>query len=131
MRLMGMSLLSNMPTCRYVSDLISVHRSLPDIRNDWCRAPERLFNVTLPKVRKSPDYPLPRPVLSSPSTTRPGRPSSAPSTPSSTGASSPWSLRARSPEELLHEIILVDDASDMDHVKGELDRYLAQYPKVS
>ena len=45
--------------------------------------------------------------------------------------SAPCSLPARSPEELLHEIILVDDASDMDHVKGELDRYLAQYPKVS
>jgi len=93
----------------YVSDLISVHRSLPDIRNDWCRAPERLLNVTLPKTSV---------IL--------------------TFHNEAWSalLRSvhsiinRSPEELLHEIILVDDASDMDHVKGELDRYLAQYPKV-
>ena len=60
------------------------------------------------------------------------------STPSSTGTfSSPKSssakfilLLARSPDELLEEIILVDDASDMNHVKEQLDDYMAQYPKA-
>ena len=36
----------------------------------------------------------------------------------------------RSPEELLKEIILVDDASDMDHLKDDLANYMSQYPKV-
>ena len=39
-------------------------------------------------------------------------------------------LLARSPDELLEEIILVDDASDMNHVKEQLDDYMAQYPKA-
>jgi len=93
---------------QYVSDLVSVHRSLPDLRHDWCRAPER-YNRTLPKTSV---------IL--------------------TFHNEAWSalLRSvhsiinRSPEELLEEIILVDDASDMDHVKEPLDNYVAQYPKV-
>ena len=30
----------------------------------------------------------------------------------------------------MEEVILVDDASDMDHVKEPLDNYMAQYPKA-
>jgi len=93
---------------QHVSDLISVHRSLPDLRHDWCRAPER-HNRTLPKTSV---------IL--------------------TFHNEAWSalLRSvhsiinRSPDELLEEIILVDDASDMNHVKEQLDDYMAQYPKV-
>ena len=81
---------------------------------------------------------FPRPASSWPSTTRLGQLFFAPSTPSSTGTfSSPKSssaiftlLLARSPDELLEEIILVDDASDMNHVKEQLDDYMAQYPKA-
>ncbi|CAL1534092.1 unnamed protein product [Lymnaea stagnalis] len=36
----------------------------------------------------------------------------------------------RSPANLIHEIILVDDNSDMDYLKTELDTYLKSYPKV-
>ena len=39
-------------------------------------------------------------------------------------------LDIRSPPHLLDQIVLVDDASTMDHVKDELDLYMKQYPKV-
>ena len=38
---------------------------------------------------------------------------------------------SRSPDELLAEIILVDDASTMEHLGKDLENYMAQYPKVS
>ena len=37
---------------------------------------------------------------------------------------------SRSPDELLAEIILVDDASTMEHLGKDLENYMAQYPKV-
>ena len=40
------------------------------------------------------------------------------------------SILNRSPENILLEIILVDDASTMDHLKKDLEDYMAQYPKV-
>lgn len=36
----------------------------------------------------------------------------------------------RSPAELLHEVVLVDDFSDMDHLKTQLEDYWAKEPKV-
>ena len=37
----------------------------------------------------------------------------------------------RSPDDLLAEVILVDDASTMEHLGKDLDNYMAQYPKAS
>lgn len=39
-----------------------------------------------------------------------------------------WSIINRSPQSLLREIILVDDASDMEHLGRKLDTYVAQLP---
>jgi len=40
------------------------------------------------------------------------------------------SIINRSPDTILREIILVDDSSTMDHLKKDLEDYMAQYPKV-
>eukprot|EP00092_Neocalanus_flemingeri_P074982 GFUD01092815.1.p1 GENE.GFUD01092815.1~~GFUD01092815.1.p1 ORF type:complete len:654 (-),score=135.57 GFUD01092815.1:284-2245(-) len=92
----------------YVSDLISVHRSLPDLRDEWCKAPDRL----LPKLPQSSVIVCFH----------------------NEGWSvllrSVHSILNRSPANLLKEIILVDDASDMIHLKADLENYMAQYPKV-
>lgn len=36
----------------------------------------------------------------------------------------------RSPKHLIHEVILVDDFSDMDHLKQQLEDYFESEPKV-
>ena len=92
----------------YVSDLISVHRSLPDLRDDWCKVPDRLL-PSLPQTSVIVCF-----------------------------HNEGWSVLLRSvhsilnwsPEHLLKEIILVDDASDMAHLKTDLETYMSQYPSV-
>ena len=93
---------------QYVSDKISVHRSLPDPRDDWCKAEDR-FLTNLPATSVVVCF-----------------------------HNEAWSVLLRtvhsildrSPHHLIDQIILVDDASTMEHVKDELDTYMAQYPKV-
>lgn len=95
---------------QYVSDLISVHRSLPDLRNEWCKAPDRYLPVNKMSATSV--------IICFHNEAW------------STLLRTVHSVLNRSPADLLHEIVLVDDASDMDHVKEELDRYMSQYPKV-
>ena len=40
------------------------------------------------------------------------------------------SVIGRTPDKLLKEVVLVDDFSDMEHLKKPLEEYMAQFPKV-
>ncbi len=93
----------------YISELISYDRSLPDWRGDWCRS----------------EYPS----------------SAAGLTPMSvvicfhneawsTLVRTVHSIVNRTPDHLLEEILLLDDASDMEHLGERLDSYMARFPKV-
>ncbi|KAK7873044.1 hypothetical protein R5R35_000337 [Gryllus longicercus] len=95
---------------QYASDLISVRRKLPDPRDAWCKAPGRyLPNADLPATSVIVCF-----------------------------HNEAWtvllrtvhSVLDRSPPELLKEIVLVDDFSDMPHTKRQLEDYMAHYPKV-
>ena len=95
---------------QYVSDQISVHRSLPDKRDSWCRETDRLLPLSqLPSTSVIICF-----------------------------HNEAWSalLRTvhsvldRSPGSLLQEIILVDDASEHSYLQSELEEYMAQYSKV-
>ncbi|XP_073970549.1 polypeptide N-acetylgalactosaminyltransferase 9 isoform X2 [Rhodnius prolixus] len=93
---------------QYVSDLISVHRSLPDPRDPWCKVKGRyLRNLPATSIiicfHNEAWSVLLRTV---------------------------HSVIDRSPAHLIKEIILVDDFSDMPHLKRQLDEYMAMYPKV-
>ncbi|CAF0802706.1 unnamed protein product [Adineta steineri] len=91
----------------YVSDLISIHRSLPDVRDPGCR-----------KI----DYKAPRVTASIVICFH----------------NEAWSVLLRSvhsvidrtSSDLLKEIILVDDFSDMEHLKKPLDDYVKVLGKV-
>ncbi|XP_059086114.1 putative polypeptide N-acetylgalactosaminyltransferase 9 isoform X1 [Tigriopus californicus] len=93
---------------QYVSDLISVHRTLPDPRDEWCKAPNRFLS----------DLPSTSVIICF--------------------HNEAWSILLRtvhsvmdrSPSHLLKEIILVDDASDMSHLQEQLESYMSKYPKV-
>ncbi|XP_050529091.1 putative polypeptide N-acetylgalactosaminyltransferase 9 isoform X2 [Daktulosphaira vitifoliae] len=93
---------------QYVSDLISVHRKLPDPRDEWCKKPVRYLD-NLPQTSVIVCF-----------------------------HNEAWSVLLRtvhsvldrSPEHLIREIILVDDFSDMPHLKKQLEEYMENYPKV-
>ncbi|XP_064536203.1 putative polypeptide N-acetylgalactosaminyltransferase 9 isoform X2 [Drosophila montana] len=93
---------------QYVSDLISVHRSLPDPRDAWCKDSARYLS-NLPKTDVIICF-----------------------------HNEAWSVLLRtvhsvldrSPPELIGQIILVDDYSDMPHLKKQLEDYFASYPMV-
>ncbi|XP_064089608.1 putative polypeptide N-acetylgalactosaminyltransferase 9 isoform X5 [Macrobrachium nipponense] len=93
---------------QYVSDMISVHRTLPDPRDEWCKAPGR-FLENLPETSVIVCF-----------------------------HNEAWSVLLRtvhsildrSPSHLLREIILVDDNSDMPHLMKPLEDYVEPLKKV-
>ncbi|XP_065560666.1 putative polypeptide N-acetylgalactosaminyltransferase 9 isoform X2 [Artemia franciscana] len=93
---------------QYVSDMISIHRTLPDVRDDRCKEKDR-YLTKLPMTSVVICF-----------------------------HNEAWSVllrtvhsvMERSPDNLLKEIVLVDDFSDMEHLKSQLEEYMAQYPKV-
>ncbi|KAL5006593.1 hypothetical protein ScPMuIL_015399 [Solemya velum] len=92
---------------QYVSDMISLHRSLPDVRDKECKTLN--YHKTLPDTsvvicfHNEAWTVLLRTV---------------------------HSVIDRSPPHLLKEIILVDDCSDMDHLMKPLEEYMEQLGKV-
>ncbi|KAM4038943.1 polypeptide N-acetylgalactosaminyltransferase 10 [Anomaloglossus baeobatrachus] len=91
----------------YVSDKISLNRSLPDIRHPNCR--NKLYTAKLPNT--SVIIPFHNEGWSSLLRTV-------------------HSILNRSPPELIAEIVLVDDYSDKDHLKKRLEDYMVNFPKV-
>ncbi|NWI86733.1 GLT13 acetylgalactosaminyltransferase, partial [Pitta sordida] len=83
------------------SDLIALNRSLPDVRLDGCKTkvyPEELPNTSVVIVFHNEAW--------------------------STLLRTVSSVINRSPHGLLREIILVDDASEREFLKGSLERYV-------
>lgn len=93
---------------QYVSDLVSVRRTLPDVRDEWCKTPGRFLkhlpttSVIIPFFNEA----------------------------WSTLLRTMHSVLDRSPDHLLYEIILIDDSSTMAHLQTQLEDYIANYPKV-
>ena len=93
---------------QYLSDLIPVKRTLPDMRSAWCQKQGRLL-TNLPKasviitVHNEALSVLLRAVNSVIHTT---------------------------PIELLEEIIIVDDASEMEHLGNGLDSYFREFTNI-
>ncbi|XP_059171538.1 polypeptide N-acetylgalactosaminyltransferase 5-like [Physella acuta] len=92
---------------QYVSDMMSLHRSLPDVRDKECL--DQLYHTNLPDTSVVICF-----------------------------HNEAWSVLLRtvhsvldrSPAHLLKEIILVDDFSDMEHLKKPLEEYVAKLGKV-
>lgn len=91
----------------YVSDRISLNRSVPDIRHPNCKS--KLYAERLPNT--SVVIPFHNEGWSSLLRTV-------------------HSVLNRSPPQLIAEIILVDDFSDKEHLKSSLEDYMARLPKV-
>uniref|UniRef100_A0A7N8XIE4 Polypeptide N-acetylgalactosaminyltransferase n=1 Tax=Mastacembelus armatus TaxID=205130 RepID=A0A7N8XIE4_9TELE len=91
----------------FVSDRISLNRSLPDIRHPNCK--QKLYAEKLPNT--SIIIPFHNEGWSSLLRTV-------------------HSVLNRSPPQLIAEIILVDDFSDKEHLKVALEEYMTRLPKV-
>lgn len=91
----------------YASEMISLHRSLPDVRDEECKIQKYRDNLPDTSVvvcfHNEAWSVLLRTV---------------------------HSIIDRSPPHLLKEVILVDDFSDMDHLKKPLEDYIAKLDKV-
>lgn len=89
----------------YASDLMPLHRSLPDYRFQECRElsyPEQLPTVSIIIVLHDEAWSMLLRTI--------------------------WSIIDRSPLELLHEIILVDDNSTLPELKRPLEDYVDMLP---
>nr|XP_033783640.1 polypeptide N-acetylgalactosaminyltransferase 10 isoform X2 [Geotrypetes seraphini] len=91
----------------YVSDQISLNRSVPDIRHPNCKS--KLYAEKLPTT--SVIIPFHNEGWSSLLRTV-------------------HSVLNRSPPELIAEILLVDDFSEREHLKKRLEDYMVHFPKV-
>ncbi|KAM8855741.1 polypeptide N-acetylgalactosaminyltransferase 5 [Spinachia spinachia] len=91
----------------FLSDRIPVDRAIPDTRPETCA--QKLVHDDLPST--SVIFCFVDEVWS-------------------TLLRSVHSVLNRSPPHLLKEIILVDDFSSKDYLKGQLDTYMSQFPKV-
>uniref|UniRef100_A0A182KBE2 Ricin B lectin domain-containing protein n=1 Tax=Anopheles christyi TaxID=43041 RepID=A0A182KBE2_9DIPT len=100
---------------QYVSDLIPLHRRLPDVRDAWCRGQEQAR-----RERNIGPGTLPRSAIVI------------------VFYNEAWSVLLRTvhsvldrtPTELIEEIVLVDDCSTMSHLKAQLEDYIAPLEKV-
>ncbi|XP_052895318.1 putative polypeptide N-acetylgalactosaminyltransferase 9 [Anopheles moucheti] len=93
---------------QYVSDLMPVRRRLPDLRDPWCTAEQRL-RTALPQASiVIVFYNEAWSVL----------------------VRTVHSILDRSPKALIREIILVDDYSNLAHLRTQLDEYFSRYPLV-
>uniref|UniRef100_A0A182Q2R3 Ricin B lectin domain-containing protein n=1 Tax=Anopheles farauti TaxID=69004 RepID=A0A182Q2R3_9DIPT len=93
---------------QYASDLMSVRRRLPEIRDGWCREPGRYSDHLPPTSIVIVFYNEAWSVL----------------------VRTVHSVLDRSPAQLIKEIVLVDDFSYMPHLKTQLEDYFASFPKV-
>jgi len=93
---------------QYASDLISINRTLPDPRDQWCKTQDidvqNLPSTSVIVCFHNEAF--------------------------STLVRTMHSVLNRSPAHLIHEIILVDDFSDMEHLQEPLERYIKDFPKV-
>ncbi|KXJ83723.1 hypothetical protein RP20_CCG003357 [Aedes albopictus] len=93
---------------QYASDLVSVYRRLPDIRDEWCKEPGRFLPELPPASIVIVFYNEAWSVL----------------------VRTVHSILARTPPELVEEIVLVDDCSTLAHLKTQLDDYFRPLKKV-
>lgn len=90
-----------------ISDMVSLDRAVPDIRHPGCKDIKYLEKLPTASIV----IPFHNEALSALKRTV-------------------HSVFNMSPPELIEEIILVDDYSDRDYLKKELDEYMERFPKV-